>query len=226
MASILPKRLRVWLRDTAAPQLAGKLYKAYTLLIRDSFHGWDRVESARARGPVILCHWHGDDLALIKPFGPKQLTMMVSRSRDGELLARILGEFGYRVVRGSTNRGGVGALKEMAGLVRSGADVGLTVDGPTGPRARVKMGVIALAKLTGAPIFPAGVAASRKWLFAETWHQTYLPKPGSRVQILFDRPLWVDRSATKAEMEAKRLELEEELFRVHEEAARRLRDPD
>ncbi|MBW1712630.1 MAG: lysophospholipid acyltransferase family protein [Deltaproteobacteria bacterium] len=212
------KRLTRWLRDSLALVAAGRAYRLYNKLIRTEFIGWDQVQAWRAKGPVILCHWHGDDLALLGPFGGKAITMMVSRSRDGEMLARMLLHFGYRTARGSSNRGGAQALREMVRVVRAGHDVGLTVDGPLGPRNKVKPGVITLAKLTGAPIFPAGVWTRRKWVFTKTWHQTYIPKPGALVRICFDEPILVPAQAGQEELEAKRLELEAEFFRLHRRA--------
>jgi len=213
------KRFRHWLRDNLAPGPAVAFIRFWNRLVRSELRGWELVQEERAKGPVIFCHWHGDDLALLGPFAGQGLTMMVSRSRDGEFLARIMSRLGYRIVRGSTTRGGVGAMKSLVLAARQGRDLGLTVDGPRGPRTQVQPGVIALAKLTGAPIFPAGVWARRSWRFPGTWHQTYLPKPGSLVRIVFDRPVRVPAEAGKEELEAKRQELEAELHRLHDLAA-------
>jgi len=212
------KGLLHWLRDRIAPWSAGRLLRLYSRLWSWEIIGNERVEEWLDRGPVIYVHWHGDDLALLPAFAHGGVTMMVSRSRDGDLAAQILAQFGYGAVRGSDSRDGVSGLKELIRLVRSGRSVGLTIDGPTGPRERVKPGVIALAKLTGAPILPAGVWAARRYLFAKTWHQTYLPLPGSRVRYVFAEPILVPPQASAEEMEAKRLELEREMMRLREEA--------
>ena len=219
MASGSSKIIRHWLRDNLAPGPAVGFIRLWTRLLRPEFQGWGPVQEERAKGPVIFCHWHGDDLALLGPFADQKLTMMVSRSKDGDFLAGIMTRLGYRVVRGSTTRGGVGAMKGLVLAARQGHDLGLTVDGPQGPRARVQPGVIALAKMTGAPIFPAGVWAKSCWRFPKTWHQTYLPRPGSLVRIVFDRPIRVPVQAGKEELEAKRLELEAEFHRLHDLAA-------
>jgi lysophospholipid acyltransferase (LPLAT)-like uncharacterized protein len=216
----LTKRLRHFLRDRLAPSAAARFVRLYVRTLRLEWRGFDQVQAWRARGPVILCHWHGDDLALLGAFRDQGLTMMVSRSRDGELIAGVLEALGYATVRGSTSHYGVPALKDLVRLLRSGRDVGLTVDGPLGPRAVVKPGVAALAKLTGAPVFPVAVWASRRWLWAKTWHQTYLPKPGAVVRLQAGEPILVPARADKAELEGGRARIEAEFHRLRELVAR------
>ena len=216
MKQSLGKRVRQGLRDNLGPGLAVGVLRLYQKLLRVEFLGWERVEAARRAGPVILCHWHGDDLALVVPFAGQGLTMMVSRSRDGDLLSGVMTRLGYATVRGSTSRGGGEALRRMLRALREGRDMGLTVDGPRGPRQVVKPGVITLARLSGAPIFPAGVWADRKWVFKKTWHQTYLPWPGARVRFVFGEPIVVPREADKERLEELRKEVEAEFFRLHQ----------
>ena len=212
------KKLRRKLRDSLGPGLAAGALKLYSRTLKTEYLGWDKVLAHRKDGPVILCHWHGDDLALLVPFAGKGLTMMVSRSKDGDLLSKIMTRLGYATVRGSTSRGGGQALRNLVRVVRSGRDVGLTVDGPRGPRTRVQAGVITLARLSGAPVFPGAAWADRRWVFKKTWHQTYLPQPGALVRIAFGEPILVPPKASKEEMEALRQKVEEEFFLLHEKA--------
>ncbi len=216
MKPSLGKRIRQGLRDHLGPGLAVGLLRLYNKLLRVDYLGWEKVAARRESGPVILCHWHGDDLALLVPFASRRLTMMVSRSRDGDLLSAIMARLGYSTVRGSTSRGGGQALRQMVRALRAGRDMGLTVDGPRGPREVVKPGVITLARLSGAPIFPAGVWADRKWVFKKTWHRTYLPKPGARIRFAFGEPILVPADATRERMEELRKEVEAEFFRLHD----------
>lgn len=111
---------------------------------------------------IIFSFWHGRMLMLpfIKPEGP--VTIMVSRHRDGELIARVLRQFGIDSSRGSTTRGGISALKEIIRLARQGRSIGFTPDGPRGPRYIAQMGVIQAAMATGLPIYPITYSALKK----------------------------------------------------------------
>ena len=143
MSLSLGKKIRQILRDSLGPSLASGFIRLYNKTIRTEILGWDGVVAQRKAGPVIFAHWHGDDLSLLVPFSAEDLTIMVSRSKDGDLLSGVLNRLGYDTVRGSSSKGGKEALREMAGLLEKGRSMVLTVDGPRGPRARVKPGVIA-----------------------------------------------------------------------------------
>jgi len=220
VAAGLKKESLYWLRDHLAPVLAGRLYRLYCFSVRAEIRGWDKVEAWRARGPVIFAHLHGDDLALLNPFRNEGLTLMVSRSKDGELMDRGVRQFGYRTVRGSGTERAVAGLKELVRVIRSGGSVALAVDGPTGPRGVVKPGVVALAKLTGAPIFAGGVFARRKHVFQGTWHKTYLPLPWAKVVFCFDEPILVPADASSQVLEERRLQVEREIERLSQLAGR------
>src|SRR6266540_6834792 len=111
---------------------------------------------------VILAFWHGRQLMLPLSYGGSRLYILVSEHRDGELIHRIVRRFGFDTIRGSTTRGGARALRQLARLGRSGVDLAVTPDGPRGPRCVAQPGVVELAKLTGLPILPLTVAASKK----------------------------------------------------------------
>jgi hypothetical protein len=87
---------------------------------------------------------------------------LISRHRDGEIIARIVARFGHRAVRGSSTRGGASALRDLIRLGRAGADLVVTPDGPKGPRQEAKLGVIQLARATGLPIVPLAFSCSKK----------------------------------------------------------------
>lgn len=217
MAKPLKKRILHWLRDGALPVAGVGFYRAWFATVRKNIVGWDEhVETALKKGPVIFAHLHGDDLALICPFGYTGFTIMVSKSKDGELLAKVLTALGFKTVRGSTGKGGRQALEEMRGLIGQGQSMILTVDGPSGPRGVVKPGVITLAAWTGAPIFAAGVATRPKKVFEGTWHKTYLTYPLAKANYRFREPILVPADATPEELEAKRLAVEEELKYLHD----------
>ena len=127
---------------------------------------------------------------------------------------------GYRVTRGSSSRGAVGGLLALLKEVRAGHNTALAVDGPRGPRGVCKPGIVRLAQKTGAPLFPMGVASSRKFVFEKTWNKVYLPLPFSRQVIYLAEPLYFPEKADPEEMEALCRHVEEELRHAHQEAQR------
>ena len=115
---------------------------------------------------VIVAFWHGRQLMMPLAYGGKRIVILISRHRDGELIARTVGYFGFHAVRGSTTRGGAAALRSLVRSARAGDDLGVTPDGPRGPRHAVQSGVMQLAKLTGLPILPLTFSASKKKFFS------------------------------------------------------------
>lgn len=132
-----------------------------------------------ARTPVIFASWHGRVLLLPSLYESLQARVLASRSRDGELLARVLERFGFEAIRGSSSRGGAGALRAMVDALRDGQNVLVAPDGPRGPREQVKPGIAALARLSGAPVVPIAVGSSSEWRL-RSWDGFRIPVPFSR----------------------------------------------
>ncbi len=168
---------------------------------------------------VIIAFWH--QRLLMMPFLPHQgrVGMLISRHRDGEFIARAVRFFGIDSVRGSTTRGGLSALRGMVRFFKGGANLAITPDGPQGPRHIVQIGVVELARQTGAPILPVTYAASRKKVFS-SWDHFIFPLPFSRVVFRWGEPVFVPRNADSRELEAKRSLLENSLKKITEEADR------
>lgn len=115
--------------------------------------------------PFILAHWHGDELSLIHLARRYRIGTIVSTSKDGQLMNQVLIWLGASTSRGSSTRGGVGALKGLIRLVRNGNNCSFAVDGPKGPLHKVKPGVFEVSKALELPIFWVGVASDRSFLF-------------------------------------------------------------
>jgi len=168
------------------------------------------------KGKVIFSIWH-NRLALslmiyrryVVRFAPeRRMAAMVSASRDGGLLARILEHFGVEPVRGSSSRRGPQALREMISWAESGYDLAITPDGPRGPCYQVQDGVISTAQLTGLPILP--VSYHLNWKFRpKSWDRFQVPMPFARCRIRTGEMVRVPREATEAERETLRQRLEE-----------------
>ena len=142
----------------------------------------------------ILAFWH-DQLLLMAPgYKNAQLhrkvgtRILISQSKDGELIARTMEFLGLGAVRGSSNRGGREALREMVRMARDPDDIVFTPDGPKGPRHEAKMGVAQISKVTGRPVVPIAFAASRGARF-RSWDRLLFPYPFSRGVYAFCEPL-------------------------------------
>jgi lysophospholipid acyltransferase (LPLAT)-like uncharacterized protein len=163
----------------------------------------------RARRPVIYAVWHGR--ILIVPWltarlrrreGARPVRVLASRSRDGQLMADFARRFGLDVVRGSSSRGGLQALRELVSAVRAGEDVAMVPDGPRGPARRLQGGIVALAATTGAPIVPVGVAA-RPARRLGSWDRFMVPVPFARCAVVFGGLMEVKRHDDRQEARAR-----------------------
>src|ERR1700681_2366521 len=136
----------------------------------------DRVV-AGGRQPV-MAFWHGRILPATYYFRRRGIVVMISENFDGEWIARIIERFGYGTSRGSTSRGGQRALLRLKREMEEGRPAGFAVDGPRGPARKVQPGVVWLAKLTGNPVVPFHMEASKYWSL-NSWDRTQIPRPFS-----------------------------------------------
>jgi lysophospholipid acyltransferase (LPLAT)-like uncharacterized protein len=167
--------------------------------------------------PVVAAFWHCNVLIASWLYRDRGFSVAVSRSRDGDRIAALLGALGYRETpRGSSTRGGAAALRELVGLVREGATVSIQPDGPQGPARAAKVGVVTLARLGGRPVTPVSFSA-RPALRFRSWDGTVLPLPFARVVCRYAAPLDVAPDADDAEEERCRAALEQLLNRDTDE---------
>ena len=200
------------------PRIYALVLRLLALTIRREVRHAERPEESWRRGQrIIAAFWHQH--LLMMPFLPHEgrVGMMISRHRDGEFIARTVRRFGIDSIRGSTTRGGAQALRGMVRFFEAGGNLAITPDGPQGPRHVMQRGVIELARLTSAPIFPVAYAASRKKVF-NSWDHFILPLPFSKVVYLWGEPVFIPRELTEKELEEKRLLVEERLRQVTAEA--------
>ncbi len=201
----------------AAARLIYALIRGVSLTLR---YRWDREPRDLQAGgqPYIFCIWHNRlplsivvylrYMAIMK--GPPRMAGLVSASRDGALLSRVLELLGVQPVRGSSSRRGAQALLELNSWLERGYDVAITVDGPRGPRYEVKPGVVGLAQVTGRAIVPASYRLSRKWTL-KSWDRFQIPVPFSTCTIRFGDPIKVERGLSDEQREAARKEVERQL---------------
>lgn len=197
--------------------LAWGVIGAYWLLSRT--WRFRHINMPHRNEPTLYAHWHGDELLMVGGYVGSGMAVMASRSRDGELMGRVLTGLGYRVVRGSSSRGGAGGLKGLIDAVRKeGRIASLAVDGPRGPIYQVKPGILKLAQETGFPVVAAASAASCRFVFKKAWNRCYLPYPFSRCVIVYGEPKVVPKEASQQDFIGLARALEQELKQLRDEA--------
>ena len=154
----------------------------------------ERVDALHREGrPVLFTFWHGVLLSLTYVCRRRDIQVLTSLHRDGEIISQVIEALGFGAVRGSSSRGSVGALLTMIRKAGEGFDLGVTPDGPRGPAESVKEGVFYLSEKSGAAIVPTAVAASRARRLS-SWDRFMIPLPFSRVVVVYGEPLTWDES--------------------------------
>jgi lysophospholipid acyltransferase (LPLAT)-like uncharacterized protein len=185
------------------------------LTVRFEVIGWENHEKAAADGRLpIYVFWHDRIFLTTYWWRKRRIVVMTSRSFDGEYIARFIQRFGYGAVRGSSTRGGAGAVVEMARLMRAGCTTAFTIDGPKGPRYVAKMGAVLLAKKSGHPIVPVTMALERYWTLP-SWDLFQIPKPFTRARVYVAPPIYVPADADEEVLAAKRDELQRVLIELN-----------
>ncbi len=165
--------------------------------------------------PAIGAFWHGRLLMMPIVYKGKKLSFLVSPHRDGQVVGKALNRFGFHPILGSTTRKGFSGFKQM--VKSHGSDIAIVPDGPRGPRHRVQIGVIELAKLTGRAVVPLTFSASKRKVF-HSWDRFLLPFPFSRGVFIWGEPVYVDENADRTRLEEKRILLENRLNELTEKA--------
>ncbi len=172
--------------------------------IRFERDGWENFEAIERSGKQpIYAFWHNRIFLATYYFKNRGIVVITSQSFDGEYIARFIQRFGFGAVRGSSTRGGIGALIEMIRLMKKGLPMGFSVDGPKGPKYVAKTGACLLAKKTGNPIMPFMVEAEKYWTI-KSWDHLQIPKPFSRARVYIAESFTVEKSASDAEIERAR----------------------
>ena len=208
------------IRGIAARFVAGYVRFIYRLG-HWTMRGEDKPAAFWDRGaPFILAFWHGR-LMMIPRVWPRRVAMniLTSHHRDGDLSARAIAHFGLNSIPGSSRRGGSAALRELVRALAAGQCVGIAPDGPRGPVMRATEGIIALARLSGAPIVPVSCDASRRRIL-NTWDRFLVPLPFASGVFVWGEAMVVPRDADPAACEAAREELEARLNSLTAEADR------
>ena len=197
----------------------------YIRLVRAT--GYWRVEGGqipaafwREDKPFILAFWHGRIMMMpyCWPRG-ETIRMLISQHRDGQFIARTVAHFGIDTVAGSSSKGGSAALRSMLRSLKQGECVGITPDGPRGPRMRASDGIVHVARMSGVPVIPCGFSARRRKVLG-SWDRFTVAAPFSKGVFVWGEPILVPPDATPEQIEEARLAIEAGLTHVTQSADR------
>jgi hypothetical protein len=234
MSATDPKPVRR--SSVIVPEKPGPLGRLTAFAIWSTIRGVDATlrfrlerpaEALRAiqDGPCIFAIWHNRLFLALRIYqrfvcphaqprrSPRRMAAVVSASRDGGLLARILELFDVEPVRGSTSRRGPQAMLELVSWAEKGFDLAITPDGPRGPRCVVQEGVVVAAKLTRLPVIPVCFRAAWKYQL-KSWDRFQIPLPGSRADVVMGQPLFFDTDSSPEARERDRCVLQERLMAI------------
>ena len=187
---------------------------AFTIRIDDEPKGFnEKTKTYHA----IYAFWHCMMLIPAYVGRKSRIQVLISQHSDGEYIARVIKRLGFGVIRGSTTRGGMRAIKALVDKIREGYPVAITPDGPRGPRFVVQPGSIYLGKKTQLPIIPTVVGLSSYWTLP-SWDKFRIPKPFSRALMLYGDPIHIPPNLNDEEMEHYRLLLEQTMISMAEKA--------
>jgi len=175
---------------------------------------WDKDKK------FLLCFWHGR--LLMMPYCwdmTKPIHMMISMHRDGRFLSDTVSRLGIKTIVGSTSKGGAKALRAMVRTVKNGDYVGLTPDGPRGPRMRAQEGIVTIARLAKVPIIPIGYASTSCKIFG-SWDRFIAALPFGRGVFVWGEPIEVPHTSDKLALEKTRQNIEDAINAVSAEADR------
>ena len=169
------------------------------------------------QGPAIFLIWHEYIPCPFYLRGHCDISLLMSKHADGEILTQAARHMGFGAVRGSTNRGGVQALREIFRCGKS-TNLAITPDGPRGPRRKLAMGPVYLSSRMGLPLIPCGFGYDRPWRIERAWDKFAIPRPYSRARSISAKPIRVPPNLDRDTLEKWRLEIESTLELVTTQA--------
>jgi lysophospholipid acyltransferase (LPLAT)-like uncharacterized protein len=190
------------------------LLRLYLLIVRIRvLREEEFLDYLRGGGKGIAAFWHQRILLVVsyaRRFGEFTPVVMISQSRDGDLIADVVRRLNFRPVRGSSSRGGREALAAMVAELSVHPMAAHAVDGPQGPRGLIKAGIVRMAQLSGAPIIPVYISVNRAWIL-RSWDRFLIPKPFSTVWVRWDEPIPVTATLDNDAFETVRQEIEKRM---------------
>lgn len=212
MKKSLGRRLNLFL----LPLLVAVVVRLWYATCKVRLHNTKWCEEAEQSGsPVVRTCWHYCVLGIFAVYRRNPLVIMVSGSKDGEYLARLMEKLNFSVVRGSSNRNGAQAAKQLIRELRNGKNCGLVADGSQGPAKVAQSGPLLIAGRTGGVVLPMAYSANRYFTF-NTWDRLILPKPFSTIDVYYGQPLTVPAEVKANDLEEYRDDLEKRLNTLYD----------
>lgn len=184
----MKEKFKFWAVTNAAYLLSRLTSGTLRTEVKNEYRLEENEQSGKG---VILSVWHGQLWFPTYYWRNRGYVGLASESRDGEYITEVMEKLGWDMVRGSASRGGSRSLIKLIRRLRRGEVVGITPDGPTGPRREVKPGIIYLAQKTDSIIIPIGVAFRKKKMFS-SWDRFELPCPLTKAGLVLGNPLEVN----------------------------------
>lgn len=198
------------LKSRAITTVGGAFLTAMLRTARWEIRGGENYIAA-PDGTCVYVLWHGRLLPCSFYHRHHGLATLISQHRDGDHIAGVVERWwGFSAIRGSSSRGGTSAIREIVRTLRRGQSVAITPDGPRGPRQKMKPGPLIAAQLAGVPVIPVSAGASSGW-WITGWDRFLIPKPFSRIRLIYGDPVSVPRDADELEIERLAAHLEERL---------------
>ncbi|MCP5063044.1 MAG: lysophospholipid acyltransferase family protein [Ignavibacteriae bacterium] len=165
----------------------------------------------------VLAFWHG---TMLLPWYLKKnenFYTIISKSKDGEILSRVLTNWNYNVERGSSSKGGSEVLNVLIDKAKSGSSISITPDGPRGPEKELKAGAVIIAKKTGIPLVLLGIRISKK-VKLSSWDKFQIPYPFAKVSAVYSEPIFIDKDLSYQETDEMIKKVSIELNSLQKEA--------
>ncbi|HED37122.1 MAG TPA: DUF374 domain-containing protein [Ignavibacteria bacterium] len=179
--------------------------------------GYDKLESTNEN--FVLAFWHGIMLLPWYLNRNKNFIALTSKSKDGNLLTKILKNWRYSVVRGSSTEGGDVALGIMIDYAKNKCSIAITTDGPKGPIHKMKAGAVITAKKSGLPLLLVGIGFKKKKIL-KSWDGFEIPRFFSRANVVYSNPIYIKKDLSYEDTSKVILQCEEELNKLQESASK------
>ncbi len=204
-----------------------KQYKLFGLLVKIAFHikkyfyDCKVINYPKNLNGCLFALWHSRQCGVYGIPEREKLHCLISRSRDGEIIAAAAESLGIKTVRGSQKKGGTQASLEILDVLKEGNNVAITIDGPKGPKEVVKKGIVEIAKLSGVPIVPfAWYSPSKGFIKLKTWDDFCFPLFCKKLCLLCGEPIYVDKDADDNAIEKIRKQVEDDLIMLQNEVSK------
>jgi lysophospholipid acyltransferase (LPLAT)-like uncharacterized protein len=208
-------RFKIMIKNKFITLLIHLFVRFLHLTYRYQFIGKENLQKAKENSPFktyVLSTWHQNLLTTLTTHIGSKYALIVSASKDGDIMTSACESFGHNVARGSSSRGGKEALIEIIKIMKKGMPAAMAVDGPRGPAFKVKPGAIEMARLTQSSVIPVSYYAKRVWCFHKSWDKFKLAKPFTKIVIVYGEPIFISPEVSKEEFEKYQLFIEEQMI--------------